>query len=455
VVEGDADSAADDIARARKALPRPHGDVAAAEATALKAALDVLELAVTAARPDAEDTLLAAEHALRGLRSAPAALAPVIPAYRAIALGHLGAALLWGGHPAQAERYLFTAARQALGPDLSALRAMCLGHVALLRAGTGAVQSAEVYANAAVPVSENGRGADAAQVALAYTALQRGDLEAAALRLDEVSESRDGLTGLAAAYLEADLLRTGGALSKASALLDELTQEMERKGANARLLDDWCAWLAMDLALQAGEHAAVLQRPAAGVRAQIRYALAELGLNQLDAAEARLRPFLREPEVLNAVEAWLAYAAVRHRRGHGDAAVRAVGHALSLAESDGLRQPFVVLGGPCRAALLEYQEVTAPGSAFASSVAEALRLAETPVPLQVTAAFGAGLIEPLTDRELIVLRYLPTLRGNTEIGESLFVTVNTVKAHLKSVYRKLGVNSRRAAVERARELHLL
>ena len=70
-------------------------------------------------------------------------------------------------------------------------------------------------------------------------------------------------------------------------------------------------------------------------------------------------------------------------------------------------------------------------------------------------SWPSNLIEPLTGRELIVLRYLPTLRRNVEIGESMFVTVNTVKAHLKSVYRKLGVSSRREAVEKARELHLL
>jgi LuxR family maltose regulon positive regulatory protein len=451
VLDGNEDSAADAIAQARKALPRLYGEAHAVEATAL----DALELAVAAARPDAETTLLAAEHALRGLQIVPAGLAPVIPAYRAIALGHLGAALLWSGRPAQAERYLFTAARQALGLHLPALRAECLGHVGLLRATKGEVHSARLHAGAALHVSENGRVASVAALTLAYAALQRGEVEAAARRLDELADAGDGLVGLAAAYLEADLQRTGGAHPKASALLDELAQEAKRKGANARLVDDWCAWLAMDLALQSGEYAVVLGRTAPGARTQIRYARAELGLNRLDAAEARLRPLLHEPEALTAIEAWLTYAAVRHRRGHGDAAVRAVGHALALAEPEGLRQPFLVFGAPCLSALLEYQEVAAGNSAFAAGVADALRLAQTPVPLQVPGRIAPELIEPLTDRELLVLRYLPTLRGNTEIGESLFVTVNTVKAHLKSVYRKLGVNSRRAAVERARELHLL
>ena len=54
--------------------------------------------------------------------------------------------------------------------------------------------------------------------------------------------------------------------------------------------------------------------------------------------------------------------------------------------------------------------------------------------------------EPLSERELTVLRYLPTLLSSSEIAGELFVTVNTVKSHLKSIYRKLEVSSRREAV---------
>ena len=63
--------------------------------------------------------------------------------------------------------------------------------------------------------------------------------------------------------------------------------------------------------------------------------------------------------------------------------------------------------------------------------------------------------DPLSTRELTVLRYLPTLLSSTEIAAELFVTVNTVKSHLKSIYRKLEVSSRREAVQRARDLGLV
>jgi LuxR family transcriptional regulator, maltose regulon positive regulatory protein len=85
------------------------------------------------------------------------------------------------------------------------------------------------------------------------------------------------------------------------------------------------------------------------------------------------------------------------------------------------------------------------------------RLAER---LRVTAAAIAqdrrgDLREPLSEGELRVLRLLPTDLNQRQIGVELFVSVNTVKSHVKSIFRKLRVGSRAEAVVRARELGLL
>jgi len=61
----------------------------------------------------------------------------------------------------------------------------------------------------------------------------------------------------------------------------------------------------------------------------------------------------------------------------------------------------------------------------------------------------------LTDRELSVLQYLPSMMTYPEIAAQLFVSVNTVKSHLRHLYAKLEVVNRRQAVLRARELGLL
>ena len=68
---------------------------------------------------------------------------------------------------------------------------------------------------------------------------------------------------------------------------------------------------------------------------------------------------------------------------------------------------------------------------------------------------GQGLIEPLSERELEVLRLLATDLDGPEIASQLMVSLNTMRTHTKSIYTKLGVNSRRAAVHRAAELQLL
>lgn len=66
-----------------------------------------------------------------------------------------------------------------------------------------------------------------------------------------------------------------------------------------------------------------------------------------------------------------------------------------------------------------------------------------------------GLIEPLTDRELTILRLLPAPSSLRGLASELFVTPNTLKTHLRAIYRKLGAESREEAVIRARERGLI
>jgi LuxR family maltose regulon positive regulatory protein len=67
----------------------------------------------------------------------------------------------------------------------------------------------------------------------------------------------------------------------------------------------------------------------------------------------------------------------------------------------------------------------------------------------------SALVEPVTSRERVVLRYLPTLLTLTDIARELSVSPNTVKTHLRHLYRKLAVGNRRDAVRAARRLGLL
>jgi LuxR family maltose regulon positive regulatory protein len=80
---------------------------------------------------------------------------------------------------------------------------------------------------------------------------------------------------------------------------------------------------------------------------------------------------------------------------------------------------------------------------------------------QVEAALGSQArrrvqeAAPLTERELTILRLLPTKLSTREIGRELSVSVTTVRSHVQAIYRKLGVSSRAEAVAQARQLRLL
>jgi LuxR family maltose regulon positive regulatory protein len=71
------------------------------------------------------------------------------------------------------------------------------------------------------------------------------------------------------------------------------------------------------------------------------------------------------------------------------------------------------------------------------------------------ASTGPGLVDPLSPRELDVLRLLAGDLDGPAIARELVVSLNTVRTHTKNIYSKLGVTSRRAAVTRARELAML
>ena len=76
-------------------------------------------------------------------------------------------------------------------------------------------------------------------------------------------------------------------------------------------------------------------------------------------------------------------------------------------------------------------------------------------PSTTTSAVRQALVEPLSDRELDVLRLLGTDLDGPDIARALSVSLNTVRTHTRNIYAKLGVNSRRAAVRQAHELNLL
>jgi LuxR family maltose regulon positive regulatory protein len=176
----------------------------------------------------------------------------------------------------------------------------------------------------------------------------------------------------------------------------------------------------------------------------------QLALGDTRRAEAILSGLRHADDRVVAVEAWLTSALLANR-SHADHLARtSLDRAVALAEPAGIRRPFVVQRAPHLEAMLRrrLQLGEGDGRFVATLLGEVPTTDRRPEPR--TPPGG-----PLTDREQIVLGHLATLRTQTEIAALLHISVNTVKAHVRSVHRKLGVTRRRDAVDRARDLGLL
>ncbi|OJZ74877.1 helix-turn-helix transcriptional regulator [Mycobacterium paraffinicum] len=209
------------------------------------------------------------------------------------------------------------------------------------------------------------------------------------------------------------------------------------------------------------------------------YALGYLALisaerGQLADAERQIRRAsgssrgLQDAEHLVDVMVSLATAEVLRMRGDAAAAVapadmavmsaRQGGAILEVATALSVRAKISSQLGDHRGAkaILEEADTLVRGSAEAGPAVSLRASAEHNAGVAVTSRTeGCVVVDGLTPKELEVLRLLATRLSRREIGERLYVSLNTVKTHQRAVYRKLGVEHRSAAVSRARELGLL
>ena len=142
----------------------------------------------------------------------------------------------------------------------------------------------------------------------------------------------------------------------------------------------------------------------------------------------------------------LLQALAAHARHDTRAALEAVERVLALAEPHGYVRLFADHGAPM-AELLRRRTSHEHGPYVRRLLAALGGLA--PPPGRTAAP------DRLSDREADVLRLLASDLDGPEIARTLVVSVNTVRTHTKSIYAKLGVNSRRAAVHRAQDMGLL
>ncbi len=336
-----------------------------------------------------------------------------------------------------------------------ALAEACCGDLGI------ALATADDVRKAAIPAThEASRLAD-----FAYTQvrLARDDLAAAQRLLDEVDTRRAGhlpgeppLTDIAA-LMQARILLADGDAAAARAVL-------------SRLRDTWArARPAMASVVTVAESEAALRAGDTG-RARALLLLADdgevpgrsdamliwagllLAESDFAAAAELVAPYTDGAAPATSQEriAALLVAAVAHRRlGAAGEAAGLAEQALALAEPERAYRVFLDGGASVRSAVTVLVPPTSWQAGFAGRVLERFdgqspRLAPPAARESVR----------LTDSERAVLCFLPSHMTNEEISQALFLSINTVKTHLRSAYRKLGVGSRREAIARGRRMGL-
>ncbi len=188
----------------------------------------------------------------------------------------------------------------------------------------------------------------------------------------------------------------------------------------------------------------------------------DIARNRPDDALQLLRPLRKMVEA----EGWTLYAArllilealALQRQGNVSEAMRPLGRALAMSEPERCMASFLEEGVPM-IELLRHAASRGVAPVFVSRLLAHFEAEPSSTPpaqhLPTTLPQIQPLIEPLTERELDVLRLLATPLSTADIADRLFVTVSTVRSHTKNVYAKLNVHRRFDAAERAQELQLI
>lgn len=180
--------------------------------------------------------------------------------------------------------------------------------------------------------------------------------------------------------------------------------------------------------------------------AEARYDKALQVLHELsDQAAHAQRPRLQ-------IESGILQAMAYHLQDDHTAAMSALSRALELAQPEGLKRIFLVEGDDILQLLKRLR--AEPGESKASTFAGHL-LDTVEVPSPGVPGSAEKLLDPLSPREMEVLRLLPTGLSAAEMADELTISVNTIRSHLKNIYAKLGVHSRHEAVAKATQTDLL
>nr|WSY57965.1 LuxR C-terminal-related transcriptional regulator [Streptomyces sp. NBC_00886] len=454
-----------DIARGLDHLRRARDDLQDGEPPTAALRLSCALLRVLAARMTGSADLAeaAAQDVEAAERDIPAERLEPHPELRALMLTDLGSAQLWAGRFDAARSTLAAAVQLGDGPVTAFPRHECLGRLALIDFLHGWPDRAERHAREAVVEAERAGLPPAtrtgvAQLVLAAVALDRDELAAAHANLDQASVSsaapHDPIVVAGLAVLRSRLLLAKGRPRAALHVLDD----PERPQATVEpspWVRDRTAVAKASAHLAAGRPEAAMEileeSGASGPENVVVTARAKLAVGSAEEALGLLDTLPdghgEGPAITTRV--LLTQAQAAYALGNGSAAQRLTARALSMARPQQLRRPFLDAGP-----WLQHLVRRAPALVRGHDWLPPPLMGHAP-PHHLHEPGPGVMTEPLSRREHEVLERLAQTMSTEEIAADLHLSVNTVKTHLKNVYRKLAATRRGEAVRHARELHLL
>jgi LuxR family maltose regulon positive regulatory protein len=387
-------------------------------------------------------------------------------ARRAVGLAQLGGAEVWLDQLDVARTHIEEGLEVARSSDIPVAELAALSGLAMLDLRRGFVRRAARFAQLGIDLSESlGRPARAhharCQAVLAAAELTWGDLDAAARHLELGHEAArkagDGATRILCILIDSQIALLQGGSSAEAALLRLRGVHRDVDATDARGLQGLARAIEARLLAETGESrqaASIVERglDGDGANGDLLLGLARIQLAEGRPAEAlaTLDRFEGGFDGSARVDRFVLEAVARNTLSGPDAACAPLERALECAETESCVRPFVEAAAFLREPLSHLIRMGTQRRWLASEILAILdgRHRDEGLP-------RAELLEPLSQREREVLRYLPTMLSNAEIAGELFVSVNTVKSHVKSIYRKLGAVRRQDAVRRARQLRLV